>query len=198
MKFLFDIGRFSFIQIVVFGCLTMGGVYFFAYDDGKGLQKEISKLRKDITKAEKSLIKKKEEFADIQEFKRNIEGQKEVINSLLNYIPNQIAPIDVFTLLNNQAKATGVNIEDKKDKPSLEHEDYEILETSLKVRGVFTQILVFLSHLTGEKRMLVVDDLSIEKEKTSSTVSATFSVFAFKFKEKSSEEESQKEGQKSG
>ncbi len=192
MRFLIDIANFNIMQIIVFGCLSMGAYYFFAFDDGSALKQSISNEQNKIQQLEVNIKKKRADFESLKNFKKEVSSKEEAVSLFLNYIPNELSSIDIFSLLNNEAKTTGINIEDKQDQPSVKKEPYEILKIKLKVSGAFPQIVSFLSRLTGQKRMLIVDKIAMSVSANKKIILADLDIFAFRYSEKQTEEK--KEG----
>ena len=195
MKILFNISNLSLAQIIVFGCLSMGGYYFFMYNDGSQLRQSISDAEGKSQQIDTGIKKKETELKNLKDFKKEVSLKEKSVNYFLNFIPNQLSSIDVFSLLNREAKDTGINIEDKKDQPSLREESYEILRIKLKVSGAFPQVVLFLSRLTNQKRVLIVNNVSISVADNKKSILADLDIFAFRYHEKK-EKEKEKDGQK--
>ncbi len=194
MRLLLDIANFGLIQIIVFGCLSMGGYYFFAFDDGNSLKESLSNMENQISQVEISIKKKEKEFLDLEIFKKEILLKEKSVNYFLNYIPNQLSSIDVFSLLNSEAKVAGINIEDKQDQPSLQKDSYEVLQIKLRVSGAFPQLVLFLSRLTDQKRILVVDNISMNISNDKKLIMADLNILAFRYNEQEQKKEDKSKG----
>ncbi|MGI9548437.1 MAG: type 4a pilus biogenesis protein PilO [Bdellovibrionales bacterium] len=191
MKFIVNIANFDFVQIIVFGCLLMGVYWMLIFNDGSELNKQISDTENQVQQLEASVIKKQKEIKSLEDFKKEVSLKEKTVSYFLNYIPNELSSIDIFALLNKEAKVTGVNIEDKQDQASLTQEAYEILRIKLKVSGSFPQVVLFLSQLTKQKRILIVDNVSMRVAQDKRLIFADLDVFAFRYmaeKEKEIEE----------
>ena len=194
MRILYDIANLSFIQIIVFGGLFLGLFYFTMYDNGNSLKKSIEATRAENQQVSAQVRKKKKEMTDIKLFQREISTQEEAVNYFLNFIPSDLTFTDVSALLNKEAKTSGVNINLKQDErvTQMEGTDYHILNVRLTVSGAFSQILLFLSKLTDQKQVLIVDKIGMKVNRTTELVEADLNISAYRYQPKEEEEEEEK------
>ena len=191
MRILFDIAHFSFIQILVIGGFFFGVFYFTAYDNGKNLQAEIKTAQTEIQTASEQLEQKQKELQDIKSFETEVLNQEEVIRQFLNFVPSSLTFTDMFSLLTKEAKASGVNIVDKRDERITEIEDseYQTLNIKLTVEGAFTQVLVFLSKMTQQRRMLIVNNIDMNiTNAENQMIKTNMLISAYRYEEKKSKE----------
>ena len=190
MRFLYDIANMGFIHIVVFGSFFMGIYYFSFFDNGKKEEAAIEQLRQEINQTEEGIKKKKVALKDILEFKSIIEKEKETVDHFLSYIPNEQTAVDVFQFLTSEAKSTGVNINDKKDEGVETLDIYDALKVNLTVSGAFSQVLLFLSRLTAQKRILVVKQINMNiPSSTNQWIEASMTIYAYRYKGEAKDEE---------
>lgn len=196
MRVLIGLAHLGFIQIVVYGSIFMGVFYFGFFDDGQVIKDKTEQIRAQIVQTEKSIRGQKLELQNIRELEKQIESKEDAVRYFLSYIPQEITTIDLFNYLNREAKSTGVNIEDKKDGKFIEVESvYEGLRMSIKLSGSFVQMLLFLSNLTGQKQILIVDKVSIHIFGENS-VTADIQVLAFRYKHRKDKEQDKEEKKK--
>ena len=182
MRFFYDLAGFGLGQIIVFGCLLMGGFYFFKYDDGSSLRGELGTIQGAIQKMDTEIREQEQELRRIEKFKSDIASEERSVSYLLNYLPNELSPVDIFSVLTKEARIAGVDIEDKRDSPVAKGEFYDTLKLHLTVKGSFAHVLSFMSHLTEQKWILVVDRIEMRTVATEEGLKANLDIFAFRYK----------------
>jgi len=193
LRFLLDIAHLSLANIIVFGGVLTGVYYFSLYDDGSYLKKQITKEKTNIQQTEGEIKKQEEKLKHLETFKTELSVSEKSVSYFLNYIPNELSTIDIFALLNEEAKKAGINIEDKRDQPSSYHEFYEILHIKLKISGSFPQLALFCANLTQQKRILIVDTIYVNMSSDNKMIVADIDIFAFRY-DKTKEQEAAKKG----
>ena len=189
MNILFDIARFRTIQIVVFGSFFMGIFYFTMYNDGSVLKKTIADVETNINQVEEQVNKTQKDLEDVENFEKEILAQEEAVKYFLNFIPSSLTFTEVSTLLIKEAKSAGVNIEVKQDKRGHKQNDseYQTLDVQLTVNGAFAQILLFLSNLTNQKRIIIVNNIDMKVDRVTQLIGANLNISAYRYeKDKSS------------
>lgn len=184
MKIFFDIARFKFIQILVFGAVFLGVYYFTLYDDGSFLNTQIEGVQNQINQSEGKVKEKEEELRNVREFEKEILAEEDVIKHFLNFIPESLTYTDLSALLIKSAKITGVNIELKRDEETnvnTESSEYETLKIELTINGSFSQIMFFLSKLTSQRRILILKKINMQIHENRS-IKANLSVLAYRYK----------------
>ncbi len=182
MKFFYDLAGAGLIQIVVFGCLLAGGVYFFKYDKGDSARAGIEAVKGNIEKMKLEVRSQKGDLQKIEQFKNSVANKERSVNYLLNYLPNELSPVDIFSVLTKEARSAGVDIEDKRDSPVEKGEIYDILKLHVTVKGSFSQVLSFMSRLTDQKWILVVDKVEMRLAAQGEELRANLDIFAFRYK----------------
>ena len=194
MKLLNDISNLNLIQIVVFGSILTGVFYFSFYNNGTAIEKQLEETRLQLQNSEKSLKEKKEELDRLVQFEKDLETDEKSIGGFLDYIPKEMTTVEMFRFITQEAKISGVNIEDKQDHGSKEEEMVYSMKASLKVSGTFPQVVFFLSRLTAQKRILLVDQIRLENQRDNQIVMASMDVYAFRYKTDPPPEEKKKKG----
>ena len=172
----------------------MGVYYFTFYDDGSWLKKQTTEVHTQIQAADRKIQKQKDEITRLLNYKKAVEQEARAIQYFLSYIPNEYTAIDIFRFLTREAKNAGINIEDKADQGVQDGEFYDALKVHVQVAGSYSQVLLFLSRLTAQKKILVVNNinLALTREKDEEWINASMTVYAYRYKEK--KEEEKKEG----
>lgn len=183
MKIFLDLARLQLFQVLTFGSLLLGVFYFTLYDDGTQLEKLIAGVQGNIDQVEVNIKKKEEELEEVKNFEKEVIAQEEVIKYFLNFIPESLTYTDLSSLLIKAAEFTGINIEVKQDQRvhSQEEKDYQTLKIQLAVDGSFSQIMFFLSKLTEQKRMLILNKIDMNIDQGSSLIKAKMRIIAYRY-----------------
>ena len=182
-------------QIIVLGGFLLGGYYFLLYDNGDSQRDQIQDIQQKTQGVERDIQKKKEELQRSLSFQRDLKREARSIEHFLNYVPNEQTAVDIFHFMTAEAKTSGVNIKDKQDQGVVNMEAYDALKVQLKVGGSFSQVLLFLSRLTAQKRILVVDNISMSlSSKADQWITAEMIVYAYRYKGDKKQEEGAKDG----
>lgn len=191
MNFLFSLANFQLFSIIVFGGFFLGGYYFAFYDDGSALEKAISDVQTQTRQVEGDISKTQKEIENVKIFEREIKTQQKAVRYFLNYIPNSLTFTEIYTLVLQTAKSSGVNIEVKKDQQTevqeTEDTEYHALTVELKISGAFSQIVLFLSQLTTQKRILIVNNIDMRVERPSPLITADIELMAYRLQSSLSE-----------
>ena len=193
MRILSDIANFQLTQIIVFGSLFLGAYYFSWYNDGSTLKKSIDDIQTNTQQVELQVNKKQGELENIKSFEKEVLAQEEDVKYFLNFIPSSLTFTDISTLLLREAKSSGVNVGLKKDEKVDKEEDseYQTLSVQLAINGSFSQILLFLSKLTQQRRMLIVENIDMIMNRQTQLIDAKLLVSAYRHDKKSKEKEEQ-------
>ena len=181
-----SLAHFQLTQIIVLGGLALGIFYFTAYDDGTVLHQSIENIQNQVKKVEGDVAKVKEDIERVKLFKKEVSNNKKVIKFFLNYIPSSLTFTEISSLVNKQALSSGVNIESKEDsqyKDQEENTEYDVLNLKLKVSGSFAQIMFFLSKLTAQKRLLIVNKIKLNVASANKQVMSDINLLAYRYKE---------------
>ena len=200
MKFFFDLARLQFIQILVFGGVFLGVFYFTLYDDGSYLNKLIEEVQSNIDQTEAKIKQKEKELEAVREFEREVVSEEQVIRYFLNFIPETLTYTDLSSLLIKAAEFTGINIEVKQDQKVRfkEESEYQTLKIQLTIDGSFSQIMFFLSKLTAQKRMLILNKIDMNIDQASRLIKANLSIIAYRYYKKKKKEKEGDENKEAG
>ena len=152
------------IGVVIILSGGVAGVYYvLKYDHGENIQTEIKSLEEQQEKTKISIEDAKKELLNLQEMDKAMNLMGDEINKFLKFIPDKVTSSMVLNYLNEEARSAGVELENiTNHKVSEKQEFYEKLKVSVTVRGLFTQILIFLSKLTSLKEIITVESFNME------------------------------------
>ena len=195
MKFLLSLANSSLIQIFVFGSFFTGLYYFSFYDDGKALRKEIERVKTQAQSAQTNIEETKIEIDNVLSFKKVVEKDEEFVKVFLNYTPDSLTFNEISTLVNNEASDSGVNIQSKRDVSinDVTDRDYQTLHLEIELVSSFSQLMFFLSKLTMQRRILIIESIDVKIDQGEGFVLTQIKLLAYRYKkpEEQQEENSQ-------
>ena len=157
----------SFAQLSIGVVILVSGMfaglyYMLKYDNGQSIKNATHALEKEKNVVQKDIDSLKLELKQLQEMDRAMNLMGEEINKFLQYIPQKLTSAMILNHLNIHAKASGVNLENIISHRAIEkHEFYEKIKVSVTVKGLYTQVLVFLSKLTGLTEIVSVEHFAL-------------------------------------
>lgn len=150
-------------MIIILSSGLAGLYYITKYDDGGSIKNEISELEKQQDLVKKEIEGLKDELKSLNELDKAMNRMGGEINKFLQYIPNEMTSTMILNHLNQQAKVAGVDLRDIVTHSNTEKEDfYEKLKVNVTVKGLFTQVLIFMSKLTSLNEIITVERFSME------------------------------------
>lgn len=178
-------------QVIVIGIFFTGVYYFVFFNNGDTLKQSIKEVNTQIQTAENNITKAQKEYKDLQLFKEEIEQQEEFVKAFIDFIPSSLTFTDISELVIEQASSAGININSKRDIQfqRFKDTDYEFLNIKLEITGSFSLLMLFLSKLTEQKRVLVVDEINISTT-DNQMVKSQINLIAFRYKKKEEKESS--------
>ena len=154
--------RLSIGSIIILNIGLSGLYYFFKYDKGESIKDEIERIEGQKNAVQKKINDLKANLNDLQEMDKAMNRMGGEVNRLLKFIPNKVTSSMILNHLNIQAKSAGVDLEDINNRGGSETEGfYEKLKISVTVKGLFAQILVFLSKLTSLSEVVTVENFDL-------------------------------------
>ena len=185
-----SLSHFQLTQILVLGGFALGIYYFTAYDDGTTLRQTIADVQNQVKTKEEEVSKVREDIKRVKLFEQEVVNHRKVIKFFLNYIPSSLTFTEISSLVNQQALSSGVNIESKEDNQLENQEEsleYDILNMKLRVSGSFSQIMFFLSKLTDQKRLLVINKINLNITSAAKQIISDIDLSAYRYGESSEE-----------
>ena len=153
----------SFGFVILFSGGVAGVYYVWKYDKGEDIKQEIYSLEEEQNKVKKSIEDLETELTNLQNMDKTMSLIGDEINKFLRFIPNTVNASMILNHLNEKARSSGVELENIVNQSSSEKKEfYEKLKVSVTVRGLFTQILIFLSKLTGLTEIITVENFNME------------------------------------
>ena len=150
-------------MIIILSAGFAGLYYITKYDNGESIKNEIASLDTQKNAVQKEIEELNGELKNLNELDKAMNSMSGEINKFLQFIPNKMTSSIVLNHLNQQAKVAGVDLQDIVTYSNVEkREFYEKLKVNVTVKGLFTQVLVFLSKLTNLKEIITVEQFSME------------------------------------
>ena len=144
---------------------TIAGVYYvWKYDNGQSIKDAIQGLEKEKTVVQEKIDVLDFELTQLQEMDKAMRLMGDEVNKFLQFIPNKLTSLMMLSHLNIHAKAAGVDMKNIVNHSTVETQEfYEKIKISVTVKGLFSQVLVFLSKLTGLTEIITVDSFTLEE-----------------------------------
>ena len=153
------------IGIMIIVSAGIAGIYYVSkYNNGQSIKSEISSLDQQKKDVEKNIKNLELELEGIQEVEKvmNVMGDK--MNEFLKFIPDKMTSSMILNHLNINAKSAGVELSDIANHDVVGKEEfYEKIKINITVKGVFTQVLVFLSKLTGLTEIVTIESFVLKE-----------------------------------
>ena len=175
------------LGIMIIISAGIAGIYYVAkYNNGKSIKSEISSLDRQKKDVEKNIKNLKLELEGIQEVEKvmNVMGNK--MNEFLKFIPDKMTSLMILNHLNINAKSAGVELSNIENHDVVKKEEfYEKIKINITVKGVFTQILVFLSKLTGLTEIVTIESFVLkevpQKKELADEVQMQMQIYGYRY-----------------
>ena len=153
------------IGVVIILSGGVAGIYYvLKYDKGSNITEEINNLETQKQTAQQKVENLKGELNRLQDMDKAMNLMGDEINKFLKFIPDKVSSSMILNHLNEKARTSGVELENiVNHRVSEKKEFYEKLKVSVTVRGLFTQILIFLSKLTSLTEIITVESFTMEE-----------------------------------
>ena len=153
------------LGIVIIISAGIASIYYvLKYDNGQSIKNQISGLDKKKEKAEKEIKGLKLELQGIQEMEKVMGVMGEKMNEFLKFIPDRLTSSMILNHLNVNARAAGVELRDITNHDVVVAEEfYEKIRINITVKGLFTQVLVFLSKLTNLTEIVTIESFNLKE-----------------------------------
>ena len=149
--------------IILLSGSIAGGYYLVKYDKGDSIKQQMQQINKDKDTTREKINNLKLALKALQETDVVVNQMGMEINNFLKFIPSRLTSAMMLNHLNNTAKSTGVSVESVTNHDFVKKEEfYEKLKVSVTIKGVFSQVLLFLSKLTGLTEVITVESFSME------------------------------------
>lgn len=160
------------IGVVIILSGGFAGLYYVVkYDNGQTIKNETQELEKQKNAIQKKISSLNLELKQLQEMDKAMNLMGDEINKFLQFIPSKLTSSMVLEHLNENVRTSGVNLENIVTHDAVEKKEfYEKLKISITIRGLFTEVLVFLSKLTGLTEIITVEQFTLrEAERSQNT-----------------------------
>ena len=156
----------SLVLIIVFsGCIA--GVYWLVwYDKGTSISSQISSINNQKTKLSTEVKGLRGKLKNLKEIDVTVNEMGSEFEKFLQFIPNQLTSLKIMNHLNKSARDSGVDLQGIRSHRATrlkKDEFYEKVKINVTVKGFFSQILSFLSKLTGLPEIITVETFVINQ-----------------------------------
>ena len=155
------------IGMVIFISLLLGGFYYlFVFDNGDSIKQATTSLVNNEALAQKEIKELKEKLTHLERMKQVLDRTQDEVNKFLRFMPNTLTSLMILNNLNANAKDSGVILENIKTRelPAQDRRPYSIVQVNLNIKGLFNQILVFLSRLTDSPEIITFHEFTLRNE----------------------------------
>ena len=150
------------IQAAIIGFVLALIFYLLWFDSGVSQKRQISSITKDIGVLSNELVTLEKAVVDADKLNRLIEQVGEGVNKLSKYIPEKLTDTDVVKDLSTSARSVGATVVGIRVKSAKSNSDdiYDLVSVEVELRGVFDEIMAFLSQLTKVDRIYTLEDMN--------------------------------------
>ena len=156
-------------QATIVGFVLALLFYLLFFDSGVSQKREIGSVTKEIGELNKELVALEKAVIDADKLNRLIEQVGEGVSKLSKYIPEKLTDTDVVKDLSTSARSVGatvVGVRVKSNARSNDSDVYDLVSVEVELRGIFDEIMAFLSQLTKIDRIYTLEDMffSVKKQ----------------------------------
>lgn len=181
------LNRLTIVRAIILGFFLTSLYYFFVYDNGDGLVKQLDLQTKDIANTNRDIATTKMKLERAHDYQKSTAEMGEALNRLLSYIPEEFRAQDFMKVVSEEAKIAGLNILRIDDRGSkipvptdkTKRADFEELSVDILLEGSFAQQMTFLSDLTKRKQIFVVDAFAMDRQGNPS-IETEFPILSFR------------------
>lgn len=145
-------------RAVVFGSL-LGILYFLAfYDDGSLYRRNLEQIQGQIQQTEQQLKVTKEAFDNAARFEQEVKTAVDQFSTVTEYMPESMGPSEMMSIVTDLVGKTGLKLVKTEPRPGGERaEFYEPVRMMVALEGSFSQVLMFLSHLSKVPKLITFE-----------------------------------------
>jgi len=160
--------RLTMMRALILGAFVASLYYFFIFDAGTSQQSAIAAAKADIVNQQKQLTQINQKLDRALEYQRSTAEMGEALNKLLAYIPENFRLQDFMKTVSEEAKMAGLNIirvaENRSMGTQAKRTDFEELSVNVELQGTFAQQMTFLSNLTKQKQIFILQKFTLDRE----------------------------------
>ena len=156
--------------------LILTFVYYLAFfDDGSKLTAQITSQNQQISEIEKKIVEKKKEIQAFETFKQAKTELGARFDQLIKYIPEDFNSNEETRILVREARASGANIVEIKKNSSAGQtfKFYEEILVDVKLEGNYSQIILFLSNLTKQDKVIAIQKMEMKSKRDGVSADST-------------------------
>ncbi len=143
--------------------IILGAIFYVTmYDDGSIKENQIENLNVQVQKNTTEIIKLKKEIREIQGFIVTMNKLGAKFDKLLQYIPEKFNVNDQQKIISTEARSVGAEVTSLKSVGGGEKFSfYEEIKVTVRLKGAYSQIILFLSNLTKINKVIVMDKMTL-------------------------------------
>jgi type IV pilus assembly protein PilO len=162
------------------------GFYFFRY---KPQAEKIATLRVNIAKQEKRLAELKRAAAQTKILEAEVAKSQEEFDRMLARLPDQKEIPELLDSISRLAAQAGLENIFFQPQAEQAHDFYAVIPIRLDLVGTYHQLGVFLDSISKLDRIVKIDQLSLSRQKDTSSLQVNCTIVTYRFLEKSEQKE---------
>ena len=155
----------SVILLVIVSAAIAGIYRLVKYDNGSSIQSQTQSLYNNKNKLAKEVKSLQSKLENMRQVNNTINQMGSEFDKFLKFIPDKLTSATIMNHLNITAKDSGVDLQGMTSHQSSRRQKkddfYETVRINVVVKGFFSQILSFLSRLTGLSEIITVESFVI-------------------------------------
>ena len=163
-------------KALVIGLALGAAYYFFMYDDGSVLQKQIQVAQQQVTQDQNKIASINKAIEDAKTFVKVKAALGAEMQTVLKAIPGELTSLEFMQTLSNEAKTLGLQINSIARGESFrspsnggkgEAAFFKPIVVSVQLTGTYNQVMEFMSALTALDKIVTVDSLDLNAQQQS-------------------------------
>ncbi len=160
-------------RALVIGLALGAAYYFFMYDDGSVLQKQIQVARQQIAQDQNKIASINKAIEDAKTFVKVKAALGAEMQTVLKAIPSELTSLEFMQTLSNQAKTLGLQINSiapnesfrsSSDRGKGDAAFFKPIVVSVQLIGTYNQVMEFMSALTALDKIVTVESLDMSAQ----------------------------------
>jgi type IV pilus assembly protein PilO len=150
-------------KTMIFGVVLAVLYYFFMFDDGSAIDKNIEAAQQQVRAEESKLVDSDKAIKKLAGIKAHVAALEEQYKTLSAQVPTEVNMADIIKQIDMVASTSGVSVRDKVPKPSQKKETLEEFPLAITATGSFSDLTLFLYHLMNTERLNKIISVSLNK-----------------------------------
>lgn len=168
-------------KALLIGLAIAVGYYFFLYDDGSVLQKQIQVAEQKVNQDKTQIAAINKAIDDAKIFVKVKAALGSEMQTVQKAIPSNLTSLDFMQTISNQAKTVGLQIDSVSPSGDFRSSNgqtdnsafFEPVGVSVQLTGTYNQVMEFMSALTALDKIVTVSSLEMTAQNGYSPKSST-------------------------